>query len=152
MKEYYTEYLSGIIPQQSEMWQHAARRRGKRVGVFLQNRPVVVAATLDNFFSVRAAIFLGLLISVVERTVFSVVKFTCGHSSVFFFLVPRPFGWTCWTLWQQAVRHRMQMVGFYPSNLSDLFYFFYIMRGKQRMRDSAGVFFFSLSIFRPFLG
>lgn len=47
--------------------------------------PVVVAATLDNFFSVRAAIFLVLLISVVERTVFSVVKFTCGHSSVFFF-------------------------------------------------------------------
>jgi hypothetical protein len=26
------------------------------------------------------------------------------------------------------------------------------MRGQQRMRDSAGLFFFSLSIFRPFLG
>lgn len=112
--------------------------------------PVVVAATLDNFFSVRAAIFLVLLISVVERTVFSVVKFTCGHSSVFFFfLVPRPFGWTCWTLWQQAVRHRMQMVGLYPSNLSDLFYFLCNARATSNERQCGSFLFLALHF--PFL-
>lgn len=80
-----------------------------------------------------------LLISVVEQTVFSVVTFTCGQLS--FFSFP-----SASLLWQQAVRHRMQMVGLYPSNLTDLFYFLYA-RATTNERQCGFFFFLSLSPF-----